>query len=269
MIQIPKPINGPTISYDMGYIGQCKLINYTENVKQQYIIDNNKFTNPARNWRPNHIIYGHQTVKKLLKKEIQKNKCCYCEKEILSSYEVEHYRPCAAYQQDYNGITFKPGYYWLSYTWSNLFYSCPSCNKSKGAYFPLEDSANRDVPHTVNLNCENEIPLLIDLVNENPRNFIVYDGLDPKGRPGNFDKGELMIKAVGLRNEDMYDERRSHWNKIFAYKNRTERTINRLTGNHRDDEIQDYNNYLDEKCNPEFPFSSLIADNRAHFELNI
>jgi hypothetical protein len=269
MVQIPKPLNGPSIPYDNGYIGQCRLINFTDSVKQQYIDNQVLFNNPSSGWRPNQTIYGHQIVKNLLKRDIQKNKCCYCEKEILSSYEVEHYRPCAAYQQDYNGVKFKPGYYWLSYTWSNLFYSCSNCNKSKGAFFPLEDNANRDVPHTVNENCTNEIPLLIDLVNENPRSFIVYEGLDPVGRDGNFDKGELMIKAVGLRKEDMFDERVSHWNKVLAHKKHIEKVIGRMAGENRLDEINDYTNYLNEKCNPEFPFSSLIADNRAFFELNI
>lgn len=269
MVRINKPLLGPVIPYAAGRIGHCKLVNNTDSIKQKYLFDSDLFTNSTRNWRPKQSIYGHQIIKDLLKRDIQKNKCCYCEKEILSSYEVEHYRPCAAYQQEYNGHTYKPGYYWLSYTWSNLFYSCSSCNKRKGAFFPLEDNTQRAIPHTVNQNCTNEVPLLINLVDENPRNFIEYNQLEPKGNVNNFDRGELMIEAVGLRNDDMYDERKSHWNKILAYKKIAERVINKLTGNDRKEEIDFYNQYLDEKCNPDFPFSTLIANNRNFFELNI
>lgn len=269
MIQINKPIIGPVIPYTIGRTGQCKLVNSTESLIEQYTEDQDKFNNPSRRWRPYQIIYGHEIIKDLLKRNIQKNKCCYCEKEILSSYEVEHYRPCSAYQQDYNGQTFKPGYYWLSYRWSNLFYACSSCNKSKGEYFPLADNLNRSIPHTVNQNCENEIALLIDLVNEDPRTFIFYDGLDPKGTEENFDRGELMIKAVGLRNQDMYDERVSHWNKILAHKKFVEKVISRMNDENKAEEISDYTDYLDEKCNPELPFSTLISDNRAFFELEL
>lgn len=270
MVRINKPLLGPNIPYAaVGRLGQCKLINNTEGVKQQFINDSDLFTNSTKGWRPKQSIYGHQIIKDLLKRDIQKHKCCYCEKEILSSYEVEHYRPCAAYQQVYNGTVFKPGYYWLSYSWNNLFYSCGSCNKSKGAFFPLVNDANRDIPHTVNENCINEVPLLINLVDENPRDFIEYDELEPRGKVNNFDRGELMIKAVGLRNDDMYDERRSHWNKVLANKINIERIINRLTGNDRQEEIDEYNIYLDEKCNPEFPFSTLIANNRDFFELEL
>ncbi|WP_079242487.1 hypothetical protein [Chryseobacterium indologenes] len=269
MVQINKPIAEPVIPYSASRAGQCKLINYTQSVKEQYILDNDKFHNSSRRWRPAQSIYGHDIIKDLLKRSIQKNKCCYCEKEILSSYEVEHYRPCAAYQQEYRGRTFKPGYYWLSYKWNNLFYACSSCNKSKGEYFPLLDNANRAIPHTVNENCENEVPLLIDLVNENPRSFIFYDGLEPKGKDENFDRGELMIKTVGLRNQDMYDERSSHWNTLLAYKSKIEISISRMDEVNKQSEIDDYNAYLDEKCNSEFPFSSLISDNRSIFELNL
>lgn len=269
MVRINKPANGPIIPYTNIRYGVCKLINYTQNVKYQYIQDNDKFHNSRKRWRPDQSIYGHDIIKNLLKRDIQNNKCCYCEKEILSSYEVEHYRPCAAYQQDYNGTTFKPGYYWLSYLWSNLFYACSSCNKSKGEYFPLLDNVNRAIPHTINETCDNEVPLLVDLVNEDPRAFIFYDGLDPKGTTENYDKGELMIKAVGLRNQDMFDERVSHWNKLLAYKEKIERSIGRMEGENRQNEINEYNEYLDEKCNPKFPFSSLISDNRAIFELKL
>lgn len=68
---------------------------------------------------------------KVIKKELIKlynNKCVYCEKEILDSfYHIEHYRP-------------KSKYYWLSYSWDNLFLSCEVCNIKKGDTFEIEGS---------------------------------------------------------------------------------------------------------------------------------
>ena len=55
-------------------------------------------------------------------------------------------------------------------------------------------------------NCLSEEPILIDLVNENPKDFIEYRFVEPFGTVENFQRGELMIDAIGLRSEDMFDE---------------------------------------------------------------
>lgn len=270
MVQINKPAIGPTIPYPTRRVGQCQMVNYTAAVKSQYISDKKKFTDPKKNWRPQQSVYGHPIVKELLKRDIQKNKCCYCEKEILSAYTVEHYRPCGAYSQDISGPSFKPGYYWLSYTWSNLFYSCTDCNNAKGTYFPLLNPKKRAKDHLNDELCKDEQPKLIDLVNEDPRKFIEYKLLEPFGIPGqNYLRGETMINAVGLRNENMLDERTAHWKFVLSVKENAERVINKLKGKDREEEIQIYNRFLDEKCHPDFPFSTLIASNRSYFELKL
>lgn len=68
----------------------------------------------------------------------QHYKCCYCEQKIKERYnDVEHYRPkCRADRRP--GCTETDGYWWLAFTWENLLFACPSCNRSgKNDLFPL------------------------------------------------------------------------------------------------------------------------------------
>lgn len=80
-------------------------------------------------------IYASDTVKKSLN-EIYKNKCAYCETDTTagSVLQVEHYRPKAKVTEDSK----HEGYYWLGYEWSNLMYSCSSCNRAKSTSFPID-----------------------------------------------------------------------------------------------------------------------------------
>ncbi len=69
---------------------------------------------------------GYGVVKQQLF-EMQSFKCCYCEKtEEQAKYRhVEHYRP-------------KFAYWWLTWTWENLLFSCVDCNSDcKKMQFPL------------------------------------------------------------------------------------------------------------------------------------
>jgi hypothetical protein len=69
-------------------------------------------------------IYGADSVKRILK-DIQKGKCCYCEKNQKEEYgAVEHYRPKGGYKSKRKDKITKPGYFWLCYEWSNLYFVC-------------------------------------------------------------------------------------------------------------------------------------------------
>lgn len=73
---------------------------------------------------------------------IQHNKCCYCEMRIRRDYnDVEHFRPKATASR-LPGCTSKHGYWWLAYTWDNMLYACPGCNRSeKNDRFPLREGS--------------------------------------------------------------------------------------------------------------------------------
>jgi 5-methylcytosine-specific restriction endonuclease McrA len=66
-------------------------------------------------------------------------KCAFCEHKLQRGYnDVEHYRPKAEADRS-PGCTEAHGYWWLAFTWSNLFFSCPTCNRSyKSTLFPLD-----------------------------------------------------------------------------------------------------------------------------------
>ncbi|REC99026.1 hypothetical protein [Ectopseudomonas oleovorans] len=67
-------------------------------------------------------------------RELFKNKCAYCEGELLDDVEVEHFRPKG-------GVTEDPahhGYWWLAHTWSNLLPSCGHCNKRRRQHIATE-----------------------------------------------------------------------------------------------------------------------------------
>lgn len=93
--------------------------------------------------------------------EQQFHKCCYCEKVVQQRYnDVEHYRPKGRATR-IPGCAKTHGYWWLAYTWKNLIFACPNCNRSeKNDEFPLDIGstsllAEEDAPGA-------EIPLLID-----------------------------------------------------------------------------------------------------------
>ena len=77
-------------------------------------------------------VYGHRAVKTALR-EAQHRKCCYCEGQVeaFAPFDVEHYRPKGAVRQDENSQRQFPGYYWLAYSWENLYLCCPICQQER------------------------------------------------------------------------------------------------------------------------------------------
>jgi uncharacterized protein (TIGR02646 family) len=63
--------------------------------------------------------------------ETQHRKCAYCERpQGLENQPIEHFRP-------------KAHYWWLAWTWENLFFACYHCNGQgiKGDHFPIQGPA--------------------------------------------------------------------------------------------------------------------------------
>lgn len=77
----------------------------------------------------------------------QHKKCAWCEtRPHYSSSPVEHYRPKAGAHRHDRGQTARIDdghYWWLTWTWSNLLFSCPRCNDQghKANFFPLAPAA--------------------------------------------------------------------------------------------------------------------------------
>jgi len=119
-------------------------------------------------------LYRSGEVRMALEKLFHR-KCAYCESRVgsVSPEEVEHYRPKGAVAERPD----HPGYYWLAYTWVNLYPACTYCNQKridpplwdeptpgptagKGTSFPLEDETTRAMVPSDDVGRER--PLLLD-----------------------------------------------------------------------------------------------------------
>ena len=140
MIQIDKPRQAPKVLRDKGTKKRRTNCNSYTRSKAAY-------RKGKKNFKFDSKIYGHTTVKKGLIKA-QHDKCCFCESKVshISYGDVEHFRPKGGVRQTPKGPLGKPGYYWLAYEWSNLFFSCQLCNQRfKDNLFPLKNPGDRAV----------------------------------------------------------------------------------------------------------------------------
>lgn len=131
-------------------------------------------------------------------------RCCYCEGQVQCDYsDVEHFRPKA--RADRQDGTSHTGYWWLAWTWTNLLFSCASCNRSgKNDLFPLEAGSVPLVPEEQPPGKERST--LIDPCDEDPVELIqfVFDGThwQPVGRNGSR-RGQRTIEILKLARADL------------------------------------------------------------------
>ncbi len=152
-------------------------------------------------------LYRDPGVKTALE-ELFHGKCAYCESRPMgtSSWDVEHYRPKGKVTERAD----HPGYYWLAYTWTNLYLSCTLCNRrrrdppcwdddsvlpaaGKGSSFPLENEHDRAMFPESDLNREQ--PLLLDpcAADDDPEEHFTYDA---RGRVCPRDNNDQRARAT-------------------------------------------------------------------------
>lgn len=174
------------------------------------------FLNGTQSFKFDNKIYGHASVKSRLK-VAQHDKCCYCEGKFLanSAGDVEHFRPKKGARQGEKRAAEHPGYYWLVYSWPNLYFSCEVCNRSnKKNFFPLRDEKKRARIHTHNVGLEE--PILLDPGGpDDPRDHIRFYGIVPKGVTH---RGRVTIKTLKLDRPALNDERLEVLSKLQALK---------------------------------------------------
>jgi uncharacterized protein (TIGR02646 family) len=142
-------------------------------------------------------IYGHKSVKDSLK-AAQHQKCCFCERKEEMG-DIEHFRP-------------KSHYYWLAYDWDNLFFCCPTCNRSyKKDLFPLFDESKRAYSHLDDISLEE--PLFIHPEKSEPEKYIEYRGYKPHAINDN-QKGLITIQKTGL-DRIFFSEDREQWYQMY------------------------------------------------------
>jgi uncharacterized protein (TIGR02646 family) len=205
VIRIDKPKLAPQILRTKGKKktrANCK--SYTQNSKA-YNEGRKKFDFDSK-------IYGHATVKAALIKA-QHDKCCFCESKVthISYGDVEHFRPKAGIRQKAGDPLETPGYYWLAYEWSNLFFSCQLCNQRyKENLFPLKNPADRAKTHNDDLSTEK--PLFINPT-EGARKYILFRE-EVIFAVNDNPRGKATIKALGLDRVELNDMRRDYYDKL-------------------------------------------------------
>jgi uncharacterized protein (TIGR02646 family) len=149
-------------------------------------------------------IYGGPSVKSVLRRS-QSDKCCYCEKVQKDEFgEVEHYRPKNGYYRFIGDSMQRPGYFWLGYSWDNLYFVCKTCNIHKSCKFYLSVEADRAVYYTDNTTIEQ--PLILDPGGlENPRDHIKFHNEIAKGETS---AGKATIAACKLNRSSLIESRR-------------------------------------------------------------
>lgn len=92
-------------------------------------------------------IYASEEVRQRLW-NMQHQKCCFCECEYeIKHATVEHFRPKSEASDDIrNRGNKRVGYWWLAYTFENLYFCCKNCNTPKATYFPLAPGARPLAP---------------------------------------------------------------------------------------------------------------------------
>lgn len=176
-------------------------------------------SHPRRSGHQVSGLYRDPAVKSALE-ELFYFKCAYCETGGFAGFpwDVEHFRPKNAVAEDRT----HPGYYWLAYTWENLYTSCVFCNqrrKDQPTYadpelgpatgkldeFPVEDEARRArTPADV---LEHEVPLLIDPCRDQPEQHLRFDATGTVSARDGSEKGSRTIAVFGLKRKRLVRER--------------------------------------------------------------
>ncbi len=126
---------------------------------------------------------------------MQNNKCCYCEDIVKTLHnDVEHFRPFSRY-------------WWLAWTWENLFFACSACDRAGGKHdqFPVADESKALAYPMTPPGLEE--PLLLDPTDEtiDLRQHIHFEKCEEfnwKWAPiGITNRGRMTIKVIGLRRD--------------------------------------------------------------------
>jgi len=185
----------------------------------------------------------------------QKGKCCFSEAKFVNDdAHVEHFRPKGFVEDNVTGVISYPGYYWLAYEWTNLFYCKSTTNSSiKRNFFPLLGTGGRKANH---LDLRTEYCVLIDPAAENPRQHIRFQNEEIKGKTT---RGKKTIELLDLRNGQLDEARRTKFNHLKAMKNSADLLIsNGFPLN--TPELADLINQLRQSVLPEAEFSSMAKD---------
>jgi uncharacterized protein (TIGR02646 family) len=163
-------------------------------------------------------IYAAEDVRLTLF-ELFAGKCAYCESPLTpSELLVDQFRPASG-ALDLEGHVDPDHYWWLAYTWENLYPCCAECRSFKGARFPVR--GKRAKPGTTGKALSNERALLLDPRHDHPEQHLVFaeDGTVASITP----EGQTTIDVLGLNRAQLVATRtaalaevREEWDALAA-----------------------------------------------------
>jgi len=155
-------------------------------------------------------VYGRDDVRATLE-AVFSHKCAYCESPATAQgpWDVEHFRPKGRVAES----PLHPGYYWLTYSWENLYLACQFCNqrrrdkpttedslvrpaKGKLDQFPLRDEETRAMDPDADLALESR--LLIDPCSDNPDDHLIVGVKGDIMALNDSDMGTRTIEVCNL-----------------------------------------------------------------------
>ncbi len=135
-----------------------------------------------------------------------KSKCAYCEFPLPPASitgNIDNFRPksnARGLEKNFSS----EHYWWLTYEWENLYYSCEKCNRYKSSWFPVEGKRVKLLTPFEETRLK-EKALLVDPCFDRPEEHLVYDD------KGNVDfltaKGKTTIGILKLNRADLVTAR--------------------------------------------------------------
>jgi uncharacterized protein (TIGR02646 family) len=137
--------------------------------------------------------------------ELFKGKCVYCETYIIGfAGEVDHFRPKMGAIGLDRRDKYPDYYWWLAYTWENLYLSCRECNFNKGSKFPVQGERGEERASLSALR-EQEEPLLLDPCSDDPDQHLAFAEtgiVAPK-----TERGRITIEVLSLNRAHLVEAR--------------------------------------------------------------
>lgn len=128
------------------------------------------------------------------------NKCAFCETPVHAAASptiVQHFRPTQD-ATDADGKVSRPHYWWLAYTWENLYLACQRCARSSARTFPV---IGRRLPFEASLRDGDERAVLVDPCADHPAEHLAF--ADDGRVVGATERGHTTIEVYRLNRRDL------------------------------------------------------------------
>ncbi len=151
--------------------------------------------------------------------DLFRGKCAYCERkldDLEGGWELDLFRPASEAMDD-AGKASSDHYWWLAYTWQNLYPACRNCVRHKRTWFPTLGKRLKYPQRQIHARDDG---LLIDPCHDRPEWYLEFlrDGKMAPAMPPykrtrdkyrGLDRGAKTIRILGLNRSELVESRRA------------------------------------------------------------